>query len=200
MSRTIKKSKNEMEQKYNIAELNVLLGVSGAIAAYKAVDLASKLTKANAIVKTIMTKNARRFVGARSFEAVTNSAVFTKMWHTSDEYKISHINLSQWADVIVIAPATANIIAKIANGICDDLLSTTICASFGKPILIAPAMNSNMWQNPAVEKNVGTLKEMGFEFVGPGTGRLACGDDGIGRMAEPEEILEAIIKISGKEQ
>ena len=177
---------------------NILLGVSGGIAAYKAVDLASKLTAAGARVNTVMTENACRLVGPKSFEAVTCSAVFTSLWSTSEEYKISHINLADWADIVVVAPATANIIAKIANGICDDLLSTTLCACWTKPALLAPTMHSDMWNSPAVQRNVKTVKDMGFQLIGPRIGRLANGTEGIGRMSEPQDILEAIEKIASE--
>jgi len=178
------------------------LGVSGGVAAYKAVALASKLTEAGATVNTVMTENACRLICPRSFEAVTNSAVFTSLWSASAEFKTSHINLVNWADIIVVAPATANIIGKIANGICDDLLSTTLCVCWplikSEAALLAPAMNDNMWNNPAVQRNIKTVKEMGFQITGPVKGRLACGTEGIGRMAEPQDILEAIEKIASK--
>jgi phosphopantothenoylcysteine decarboxylase/phosphopantothenate--cysteine ligase len=180
--------------------LNILLGVTGGVAAYKAVDLASKLTAAGADVKTVMTESACRLVGPKSFEAVTRSAVFTTMWGPPGENKISHIELVDWADIIVVAPATANILGKIANGICDDMLSTTLCACWtlveSGAVLLAPAMNNNMWVNPAVQCNVKTLQERDFKFIGPAEGRLACGTEGIGRMSEPQEILEAIEKIA----
>ena len=114
------------------------------------------------------------------------------------EYKIGHVNLADWADVVVVAPATANIIGKFANGICDDLLSTVLCACWAKPTVFAPAMNEKMWTNPAVQQNVKTVKKMGFEIIGPEKGRLACGAEGIGRMSEPEDILEAIEKIASR--
>jgi len=186
------------KSKSNLANLDVLLGVSGGVAAYKAVDLASKLTAIGARVKTVMTENACRLVGPKSFEAVTDSAVFTSLWDGSGEYRIKHINLVDWADIVVVAPATANIIGKIANGICDDLLSTILCVCWAKPALLAAAMNSNMWNNPAVQRNVTVVKEMGFELIGPEEGRLASGAEGIGRMSEPEDILEAIEKIASK--
>ena len=173
----------------------VLLGVSGGIAAYKVVDLASKLTSLGATVKTIMTENAQRFVGSKSFEAVTCSAVFTTLWSSPEEHKSTHITLVDWAEIIVVAPATANIIGKAANGIYDDLLSTTICAASGKPILLAPTMNRNMWAGAAVQRNVKMLREAGFGMVGPFEGRLANGAVGTGRMAEPVEILAAIEEI-----
>jgi len=177
---------------------NILLGVSGGVAAYKAVDLASKLTAAGATVNTAMTENACQLVGAKSFEAVTNSAVYTSLWSTCEEYKIGHISLADWADIVVVAPATANIIAKIANGICDDLPSTTLCACWNKPVLLAPAMNNNMWTNPSVQRNVKAIKDMGFQLIGPVKGRLACGTEAVGRMAEPDDILKAIEKITSK--
>ena len=179
---------------------NVLLGVSGGIAAYKAVDLASKLTSGGVSVKTVMTVNACELIRPKSFEAVTGLPVFLDMWTGPEEYKISHINLAEWADVIVVAPATANIIGKAAGGICDDLLSTILCACWSKPTLIAPAMNSNMWDNPAVQRNVKILKETGFKLIGPEKGRLACGTEGIGRMAEPKDIVEAIGRIASQIQ
>ena len=182
--------------------VNILLGVSGGIAAYKAVDLASRLTSAGARVNTVMTENACLLVGPKSFEAVTCSAVFTSLWSTPEEYKIGHIALVDWADIFVVAPATANIIGKIANGICDDLLSTTLCAAWrlikSEAALLAPAMNNNMWNNPAVQRNVKTVKEMSFQLIGPVEGRLACGAEGIGRMAGPQDILETIEKIASK--
>lgn len=173
----------------------VLLGVSGGVSAYKAVDLASKLTILGAGVKTVMTENACRFVGAKSFEAVTGQAVFTSLWSSPEEYRSTHIALVDWADLVVVAPATANIIGKAANGICDDLLSTTLCAAWHKPMLVAPAMNCNMWANPAVQRNVQTLKDAGVRLAGPVEGRLANGTVGMGRMAEPREILAAIEEI-----
>ncbi len=185
-------------KKSNLSDLNILLGVSGGIAAYKAVELASKLTAVGAKVNTVMTKNACRLICPKSFEAVTNSAVFTSLWERGEKYKIGHVNLADWADIVVVAPATANIIGKIANGICDDLLSTILCAASAKPILLAPTMNNNMWTNAAVQRNVKMVKEMGFQLIGPETGRLACGTEGIGRMSEPKDILEAIEKIASK--
>ena len=178
----------------------VLLGVTGGVAAYKAVALASKLAALGAAVKTVMTENACRFVGPKSFEAVTCSAVFSSMWSPPEYHKSTHIALVAWADIVVVAPATANIIAKAANGICDDLLSTTLCAASAKPILMAPAMNSNMWNNQAVQQNVNALKEMGIELTGPVEGRLANGAVGIGRMVEPQDILAAIEMILSQDK
>jgi len=191
--------------------LNILLGVTGGVAAYKAVDLASKLTAGGAGLNTVMTEGACQLIGPKSFEAVTQSAVFTSLWdidarfnlrESSIENRVGHIALVDWADIVVVAPATANIIGKIANGICDDLLSTVLCASWplikSGATLLAPAMNNNMWTNAAVQRNVKTVKEMGFELIGPVKGRLACGTEAIGRMAEPDDILKAIVKIASK--
>ena len=207
-----------------IENLTILLGVTGGVAAYKAVELASRLTAGGAKVTTVMTDNACRLVGPKSFEAVTGSAVYTSLWNPSDtQFTICdlgsdkppvkpgakylaprftrgsvHISLVDWAELVVVAPATANIIGKIANGICDDLLSTTLCACWAKPKLLAPAMNNNMWENPAVQRNVEILKKMGYELIGPVKGRLACGTEAIGRMAEPQDILQAIEKIASE--
>jgi phosphopantothenoylcysteine synthetase/decarboxylase len=185
-----------------LEKLNILLGVSGGVAAYKAVDLASKLTAAGANVRTILTENACRLVGAKSFEAVTSSAVYTSLWDTGRTYEIDHIELSDWAKIVVIAPATANIIGKIANGICDDMLSTAICACWplieSGAAIIGPAMNSKMWSNPAVQRNIEFIKKMGFILTGPAEGRLACGSTGIGRMSEPKEIFDLIEATTAK--
>jgi phosphopantothenoylcysteine decarboxylase/phosphopantothenate--cysteine ligase len=183
------------ENKSNLKGRNILLGVSGGIAAYKAVDLASKLTAYKGAVKTVMTENACQLVTGKSFAAVTNSEVFTSMWSEATQYSIGHVKLVDWADVVIVAPATANIIGKAANGICDDLLSTILCVCWDKKVLLAPAMNNNMWLNPAVQNNVAKIKEMGFELIGPVEGRLACGTVGPGRMAEPTDIINAIEKL-----
>src|SRR3989339_1994307 len=167
----------------------VLLGVTGGIAAYKAVDLASRLRCAGAQVRVVMTANACELIRPKSFEAVTGQQVCTSLW-AIEEYRIGHISLADWADIIVVAPATANIIAKMAGGICDDLLSTILCVCWEKPLLIAPAMNERMWNNPIVQQNIERLKQMDADFIGPETGSLACGVAGIGRMTEPAAILE----------
>jgi phosphopantothenoylcysteine synthetase/decarboxylase len=174
----------------------ILLGVSGGIAAYKAVDLASKLTGAGYAVHTIMTQNACQLIMPKSFEAVTGNPVYTSLWSTPEEFKIGHIDLATLADIVVVAPATANIIAKTACGLGDDLLSTTLCACWQKPVLFAPAMNTRMWANPIVQKNAAILKkELKVQFVGPAEGRLACGETGPGRMAEPTDIITAIERL-----
>ncbi|MHC5060867.1 MAG: flavoprotein [Planctomycetota bacterium] len=181
-----------------LSDVSILLGVAGGVAAYKAVGLASKLTAEGAKVDCVMTENACNLIRPKSFEAVTGRAVYTSMWTGPEDYKINHINIAELADMVVVAPATANIIAKTATGICDDLLSTTLCACWDKPVLIAPAMNSKMWANPAVQKNVETIKQAGFRIIGPETGRLACGAEGIGRMAEPDDIFKKIEDVAGE--
>ncbi len=170
----------------------VLLGISGGVAAYKAVELASKMAAGGATVRTVMTENACRLVGPKSLEAVTRQAVYTSLWEPAKDAAAGHVALADWAEVVVLAPATADIIGKVANGICDDLLSTTLCCCWSKPMVIAPAMNNRMWENPAVQANVEKLRGMGFVLVGPEVGRLACGGEAVGRMAEPEKILEAV--------
>jgi phosphopantothenoylcysteine decarboxylase/phosphopantothenate--cysteine ligase len=184
--------------KSTLTGLRVLLGVSGGVAAYKAVELASKLTAAGASVRTVMTESATHLVGAKSFEAVTASPVYTDLWSTTEQHEIGHVALADWADIVVVAPATANIIGKAASGICDDLLSTALCTCWTKPTLIAPAMNDNMWTNPVVQRNAQAVEKIGVVFVGPRTGRLACGKEAIGRMAEPQEIIETIEKMAPK--
>jgi phosphopantothenoylcysteine decarboxylase/phosphopantothenate--cysteine ligase len=139
-----------------------------------------------------MTAGAQEFVGPTSFEAVTCEGVFTTLWHAPEDHRSMHISLADWAGIVVVAPATADIIGKAANGICDDLLSTTLCVCWAKPVVLAPAMNSRMWENPAVQRNIEVLKKTGWRVVGPASGRLACGTEGLGRMAEPEEILKAV--------
>lgn len=168
---------------------HIVLGVSGGIAAYKACDLVSRLKKKGAEVRVVMTEHATEFVQPLTFETLSGNQVhtssFDKQWH------IGHIALQKWADILVIAPATANIMAKARMGIADDLLSTTIAAHIG-PMLIAPAMNTAMWKNPANLENVQVLRERGMHFVGPESGILACGDEDIGRMSEPADIVTAI--------
>jgi len=179
-----------------LKDLNILLGVTGGIAAYKAVDLASKLRAAGACVRTVMTEAACRLVAPKSFEAVTAAPVYTSLWSDPEGHSSSHIALADWAKIVVVAPACADVIGKAANGICDDLLSTTLCVCWATPTLFAPAMNTRMWENPAVKRNVETLRAMGVRFVGPASGRLACGTEGVGRMAEPQEIQAAIEELA----
>jgi phosphopantothenoylcysteine decarboxylase/phosphopantothenate--cysteine ligase len=170
-------------------EKKILLCVSGGIAAYKSVELASLLVKSGAIVKTIMTTNALEFVTPLTFQSITKQSVSYKQFNP--DAPIEHISLSDWADLIVIAPATANIIGKIANGIADDLLTTTMMAATC-PKLIVPTMNVNMWENPIVQENISKLKSLGYNLLEPDIGRLACGVIAKGKMPAPIEILYAI--------
>lgn len=188
----------QTEQNPNLADRKILLCVTGGIAAYKSVDLASKLTTEGAKVKTVMTEAACRLIGPKSFEAVTDSAVFTSLWETGGPEAIRHVSLVDWADIVVVAPATADIIAKFANGVCDDLVSTVLCVCWARPIILAPAMNVDMWNNPAVQRNVNALKTMGVRLIGPAKGRLACGVIAEGRMSEPQEILDVIEQLAEK--
>ncbi len=172
----------------------VVLGVTGGIAAYKACELTSRLRKAGAEVFVIMTKNACQFVAPLTFETLSNHPVTTDTFARPETWEVEHIALAKRADVFVIAPATANILAKMACGIADDMLSTTVLATKA-PILAAPAMNTGMWENVATRQNAETLKARGVHFVGPEGGFLACGDTGAGRMSEPGDIFAAIEKI-----
>lgn len=167
----------------------ILLAVTGGIAVYKAVALTSKLTQAGATVKVMMTNSAKQFVTPLSFQAISRDSVYDDTFDEKDPAKIAHIDLADWPDYIVIAPATANMIGKLANGIADDMISTTLLAATNAKIYIAPAMNVNMYNHPAVQKNMATLKQYGYEFIEPNEGYLACGYVGKGRLAEPEEIF-----------
>jgi len=171
-------------------DVNIILGVCGGVAAYKAVELASLLSGAGANVRAVLTANATRLVTANSFEAVTGQPAYTDMWAQTRD--ITHVKLADWAHIVVVAPATADCLAKVAAGICDDLLTTLLCACWQVPVLLAPAMNSRMWANPLVQRNLKTIQEIGFRVIGPEHGRLACGEIGPGRMAEPAKIAQAI--------
>lgn len=170
----------------------ILIGVTAGIAEYKTCDLVSRLVKAGHGVTVVMTENAARLVGPRTFQALTGRNVLVQMF--SEGSAIPHIEPARAADLLCVAPATANFLAKAANGLADDLLSTLYLA-FSGPVLLAPAMNSQMWAKPAVQRNMRQLAEDGVQFVGPVSGRLACGEDGVGRMAEPSEIFEIIQKL-----
>lgn len=169
----------------------ILLGVSGGIAAYKACALTSKLTQKGAIVKVIMTESALEFVQPLTFQALSRQPVYTDTFDEKDYEKIAHIDLADWADLVLLAPATANIIGKLANGIADDMLSTTLLATTA-PVYVAPAMNVHMYDHPAVQQNMKTLVSYGYQFIEPGEGYLACGYVGKGRLEEPETIIDVI--------
>ncbi len=165
---------------------NIILGVTGGIAAYKAADLCSKLTAKEAHVHVIMTDHAVEFIQPLTFQALSHNPVRTKLFHSDTAYP--HLDTSAQADLMIIAPATANCIAKAAHGLADDILSTVLL-SCTCPVMMCPAMNVRMWRNRIVQKNIQQLQELKYEIVGPERGRLACGDDGIGRMASVDAIL-----------
>lgn len=167
----------------------IVLGVTGGIAVYKAVDLVSKLRKAGALVRVVMTKSATKFVNVVTFKEISGNPVAFDMWAENQEYNVEHIALAEWADLLLIAPATANIIAKAANGIADDLLSTVILASKA-PVVVCPAMNTEMFNKKITRDNLKKIKEYGFTIMQPASGVLACGTTGIGRLPEPVEIVE----------
>lgn len=180
-----------------MAELSgrrVVLGVTGGIAAYKACEVVSRLRKLGAEVHVIMTKNATEFVRPLTFETLSNHPVVTDTFARPETWEVEHIALAKRAEVFVVAPATANCMAKLACGIADDMLSTTLLATKA-PVLLAPAMNTGMWTAEATRRNAETLKRRGVHFIGPESGPLACGDEGAGRMSEPPAIVEAIVKL-----
>ncbi len=167
----------------------IVLGVTGGIAIYKSLDLISKLKKIGAKVEVIMTEAATEFIDPLSFQTMSENIVHTKMFNRLNHFDVEHISLAQKADVILIAPACANTIGKIANGIADNLLTTVVMAATSK-VVFAPAMNTKMYENPIVKDNIEKLKKLGYEFIESGVGRLACGDYGAGKMAEPSDIIE----------
>ena len=183
--------------------MRVTVGVSGGIAAYKAVELVRALQRRGFEVRVVMTEAATRFVQPLTFAALTGHKVITSLWDDTEdneatyESSIEHIGEAQWAEALVVAPATANTLAKFAQGIADDFLTTMYLAT-PAPVLVAPAMNVNMWQHPAVQANLETLRQRGVRVVDPGTGDLACGMVGAGRMAEPEAIADVVFNSLGR--
>lgn len=167
----------------------VCIGVSGGIAAYKALDIVSALRKKDIDVRVIMTESATKFVTPLTFQSLSQNMVTTDMFAEPKAFEIQHISLAKRADVFLVAPATANIIGKVANGIADDMLSTTIMATKAK-VIFAPAMNTNMYENKIVQSNIDKLKGLGYEFIEPASGRLACGDEGKGKLADVNTIIE----------
>ncbi|HUV38703.1 MAG TPA: flavoprotein [Planctomycetota bacterium] len=172
----------------------IILGVCGGIAAYKSADVTSKLVQAGVEVTVVMTESGTRFVTPLTFESLSRRAVFVDMWRTDREFNPTHVALADWAELVLVCPATANIIGKLACGIADDLLSTVLL-SVDVPVVLAPAMNTRMWNNPVVQQNVVRLRELGRHVVEPGEGWLACGTTGKGRLADVADILEAVRKI-----
>lgn len=169
----------------------ILLGVTGGVAAFKAAYLARELQRRGAAVQVAMTEAATHFVGTATFQALTGHPVFTDQWDTRIDNGMAHIELSRAADALLIAPASADFLAKLANGLCDDLLST-LCLARDCPLLVAPAMNLQMWAHPATQRNVARLREDGVTVLGPGSGDQACGETGDGRMLEADELAEAM--------
>ncbi|MDE7038860.1 MAG: bifunctional phosphopantothenoylcysteine decarboxylase/phosphopantothenate--cysteine ligase CoaBC, partial [Lachnospiraceae bacterium] len=177
----------------NLKNKTILLGVTGGIAAYKTASLASTLVKSGAEVRVIMTENASKFITPITFESLTGHKCIVDTFDRNFEFKIEHVSLAQKADVIMVAPATANVIAKLAHGLADDMLTTTILASRA-PKIIAPAMNTGMYENPVTQDNLAALKRYGMEVISPANGRLACGDVGAGKMPEPDVLYEHILR------
>lgn len=171
---------------------NVVLGVTGGIAVYKAVDLVSRLRKLGANVYVVMTEHAKSFVTPLTFQSMSQNYVVHDMFEEPKTWDVEHIALAKKADLFVVAPATANVIGKVCHGIADDFLTTTLMATPAK-VVFAPAMNTNMYINPITQRNIEDLKTLGYDFIEPGSGRLACGDIGAGKMAEPEDIVKYIV-------
>ncbi|MGL4912904.1 MAG: bifunctional phosphopantothenoylcysteine decarboxylase/phosphopantothenate--cysteine ligase CoaBC [Romboutsia sp.] len=182
-----------------LKDKTVVIGVSGGIAVYKTLDVISRLRKLGVNVNVIMTKSATKFVTPLSFQSLSQNYVVCDMFEDPKTWDVEHISLAKRADVFLIAPATANVIGKMAHGIADDMLTTTVMATKGK-VLIAPAMNTNMYENPIVQRNISILKELGYNFVEPESGRLACGDTGKGKLATPETIVEEVAKLLTQKQ
>ena len=181
-----------------LADKHVLLGVTGSIACYKAIDLASKLTQAGALVDTVMSYGATQFVTPLAFRSITHRAVVTDTFDADSEYSHQHVTLARRAEIVVIAPATVHTIAKLAAGLADDPLTTTVIAT-SAPLLVAPAMDANMFDHPATQENIARLRARGVIFAGPAPGRLASGLVGMGRLLEPQELLGHISAALGRE-
>ncbi|RJP32552.1 MAG: hypothetical protein C4527_05865 [Candidatus Omnitrophota bacterium] len=178
----------------NLASKHILVGITGGIAAYKSAILVRLLKKANAEVRVVMTQAAQKFVAPLTLAALSENPVGVDLFDQPPQHEIRHIAWADWADLAIIAPATANIIGKAAGGIADDLLSGMILA-LQCPLVFAPAMHHQMWSHPAVQRNVALLKQYGYHIVEPGTGDLASGDVGVGRMREPEDILAFVTNL-----
>lgn len=174
-----------------LKDKNIILGVTGGIAAYKCVDLVSRLRKQGANVHVILTKGAQNFVTETAMREISGNPVVTSMWQEIQQYDVEHIALARLADVVLVAPATANVIAKCACGMADDMLTTTLLATKA-PVFFAPAMNTNMYENSITQQNLHTLQERGCHIIEPAAGHLACGTSGVGRMPEPQELVEIL--------
>lgn len=174
-----------------LSDYELVICVCGGIAAYKTADVVSTLVQQGCGVTVAMTRNALRFVGEITFQALCGRPVFSDPWRTGGEADIAHLTHGQTADLILVAPATANMLGKLANGIADDAVSSLLLGA-DCPVILAPAMNTRMWQHPAVQRNTTFLRESGFALIGPGEGWLACRETGPGRMSEPEELIAAV--------
>ena len=176
---------------------NILIGVTGGIAAYKSAGIVSLLKKKGYNVKVVMTENATKIIGPLTLETLSRNRIYVDMWDSNPHYEVEHISLADWADVVLIAPATYNIIGKVANGIADDMLTTVISAvSVRKPVFFALAMNVNMYENPILKENINKLKSFGYRFIDAEEGLLACNYSAKGRMSEPEDIVDEIERYS----
>lgn len=173
---------------------NIILGVTASIAIYKACDIVRKLQEAHFSVTVVMTKEAEELIRPVVFQSLSGNKVYCGLFHTPEAWEIEHVSLAEQADLVLIAPATANIIAKIKAGICDDLLACIVSATKA-PVLICPAMNENMYRNKITQENIKGLKTLGYKFVEPREGRLACGKTGIGCLAEVETIIQEVKKL-----
>lgn len=180
--------------------MKIIVGITGGIAAYKIPLLVRLLVKAGHEVKCVATRHALEFVTPLTLETVSGNKLYADLFAPNNDHSTEHISLKDWGDVMVVAPATANIIGKLASGIGDDALSTLLLSFSGKPLFVAPAMNTQMWEHPAVQRNVETLKSMGIHIVEPASGDLACGTSGTGRMAEPDEIMASMSQVLGKRE
>jgi len=176
---------------------NILLGVTGGIAAYKAPDLVRRLRERGADVQVVMSRGAQQFITPMTFQAVSGRPVRTDLWDEAAEGSMGHIELARWADLVLIAPATADTISKLSAGLAGDLLST-VCLATEAPLVLAPAMNRQMWANPATQANVEKLRARGVQVLGPGEGDQACGETGAGRMLEPQDIASAVMGLTGE--
>jgi phosphopantothenoylcysteine decarboxylase len=175
---------------------NIVLGVTGSIAAYKAADITSRLTKAGANVNVVLTSDAQKFITALTFKTLSRNPVETDLYDETEGWKPMHIELADSAKLLLIAPATANLLAKLAHGLADDALTCIALALQPKTaVLIAPAMNGKMWLHPATQQNVATLKGRGVEFIGPEEGMLSCGYEGLGRLFDPEKIVQRALEL-----
>ncbi len=183
--------RHERRKGFIMEKKKIVLAVSGGIAAYKAATVASRLYQSGYEVKVILTQSAQKFITPLTFQTLTRQEVYTDTFEEKEPAVVSHIDLGDWADLVIIAPATANVIGKLANGIADDMLTTTLLATKAD-VLVAPAMNVNMFNHPAVKKNMETLSTFGWRFIEPNEGLLACGWIGKGRLAEPEELIESV--------